>query len=142
VAGTPLTCDDGDACNGVETCDPATGCVAGTPLACDDNDPCTADACDPVVGCVNVFLDADGDGVCDANDNCPAVANPDQADADADGTGDACDDTPNPEPEPEPQPQPLPSCCPETWCGVGATAAMMLTLTGMGVMKGSRRRRK
>ncbi len=35
--------------------------------------------------------DADGDGVEDVLDNCPDVANPDQADADGDGTGDACD---------------------------------------------------
>ena len=39
--------------------------------------------------------DADGDGVSDGNDNCPNVANPDQADNDADGLGNACDDTPN-----------------------------------------------
>lgn len=37
--------------------------------------------------------DADHDGVPDAADNCPAVANPDQADADHDGLGDACDPT-------------------------------------------------
>jgi ligand-binding sensor domain-containing protein len=36
--------------------------------------------------------DTDGDGVDDATDNCPAVANPDQADTDADGVGDACED--------------------------------------------------
>jgi hypothetical protein len=36
--------------------------------------------------------DADGDGVADAADNCPAVPNPAQADADTDGVGDACDD--------------------------------------------------
>ncbi|MDX2166388.1 MAG: thrombospondin type 3 repeat-containing protein [Deltaproteobacteria bacterium] len=35
--------------------------------------------------------DGDGDGVADAADNCPAVANNDQADADADSIGDACD---------------------------------------------------
>lgn len=34
---------------------------------------------------------ADEDGVLDADDNCPAVANPDQADNDNDGLGDACD---------------------------------------------------
>jgi len=38
-------------------------------------------------GCV----DTDGDGICDSQDNCPAVANPNQADSDHDGIGDACD---------------------------------------------------
>ncbi len=36
--------------------------------------------------------DPDDDGVLDAVDNCPGVANPGQADTDADGAGDACDD--------------------------------------------------
>jgi hypothetical protein len=40
-------------------------------------------------------LDADGDGMPDATDNCPTVSNPDQRDSDADGAGDACDSTPN-----------------------------------------------
>jgi hypothetical protein len=38
--------------------------------------------------------DADRDGVADALDNCPAVANRDQSDADLDGLGDACDNCP------------------------------------------------
>lgn len=38
-----------------------------------------------------VVKDADGDGVADETDNCPAKANPDQADLDGDKQGDACD---------------------------------------------------
>lgn len=36
-------------------------------------------------------IDADGDGVCDVLDNCPANANPSQTDTDGDGNGDVCD---------------------------------------------------
>jgi hypothetical protein len=36
-------------------------------------------------------VDADGDGLANANDNCPGVANPDQADPDGDGIGTACE---------------------------------------------------
>ncbi len=38
--------------------------------------------------------DQDGDGVPDAEDNCPTTANPDQSDTDGDGLGDACDQCP------------------------------------------------
>ncbi len=51
--GTPVQCSDNNACNGVETCDPASGCVAGTTPNCDDNDECTTDTCDLVLGCQN-----------------------------------------------------------------------------------------
>ncbi len=37
------------------------------------------------------IVDADGDGVADVNDNCPAVYNPNQADTDNDGVGDVCE---------------------------------------------------
>ncbi|MDQ1445175.1 MAG: hypothetical protein QOI20_1639, partial [Acidimicrobiaceae bacterium] len=36
--------------------------------------------------------DGDNDGVPDSTDNCPTIANPDQADRNLNGTGNACDD--------------------------------------------------
>ena len=47
-----------------------------------ENDPCA------------VHPDTDGDGVLDAGDNCPSVANADQLDTDGDFKGDACDNCP------------------------------------------------
>ncbi|MEM9068849.1 MAG: hypothetical protein AAGE52_10100 [Myxococcota bacterium] len=41
---TGTSCDDGDACNGVETC-VAGSCVPGTPMVCDDGVACTIDSC-------------------------------------------------------------------------------------------------
>ena len=35
--------------------------------------------------------DTDGDGITDGADNCPSIANSDQADADSDTAGDVCD---------------------------------------------------
>ena len=42
-------------------------------------------------GCAESQKDPDNDGVFAANDNCPTVANPDQADNDQDGVGNVCD---------------------------------------------------
>src|SRR3989442_4929814 len=38
--------------------------------------------------------DSDGDGITDAQDDCPAIPNPAQIDTDGDGTGDLCDPCP------------------------------------------------
>ncbi|MAD25981.1 MAG: hypothetical protein CMO44_17600, partial [Verrucomicrobiales bacterium] len=38
-------------------------------------------------------IDSDGDGIADADDNCPNKSNPGQEDADADGRGNVCDTT-------------------------------------------------
>ncbi|MEQ1759726.1 MAG: MBG domain-containing protein [Vicinamibacterales bacterium] len=61
--------------------------------------PTTVGAFDPSFGSSQTAFivkigeppDADGDGVADAVDNCPAVANADQLDSDGDDIGDACD---------------------------------------------------
>ncbi|MFQ5592432.1 MAG: S8 family serine peptidase, partial [Phycisphaerae bacterium] len=38
-------CDDGQFCNGAETCDPALGCQSGTAPNCNDGVGCTDDSC-------------------------------------------------------------------------------------------------
>jgi hypothetical protein len=84
-------CEDDDACTASDAC-AAGACVSGPARGCDDGDACTSDACDPASGCVHDGGDADGDGICDRDDNCPRTANADQTDTDpADGIGDACE---------------------------------------------------
>lgn len=66
----------------------------GLPDACDsdrDGDD-VANADDAFPDDPEETVDGDADGVGDNGDNCPAVANDDQADLDLDGIGDACDD--------------------------------------------------
>lgn len=60
----------------------------------DETDPTETDAnigFDSLRGSCIVSGDLDGDGIGDACDNCPTIANADQADCDRDGVGDACD---------------------------------------------------
>jgi hypothetical protein len=61
--------------------------LAALLVACGDGSSGLADAADP--------NDLDGDGIANAADNCPHVANPNQHDEDGDGVGDACDNCPS-----------------------------------------------
>lgn len=66
-----FTIYDGTTRNGVARLG-GVGCVIGSP--CDDGDPCTIDdVFDAGCNCVGTFEDSDGDGVCDAEDDCPLV---------------------------------------------------------------------
>ncbi len=60
-------CDDGDACNGLETCQGGL-CTAGTPIVCDDDDACTTESCDAADGCIYAVA-ADGTS-CSDGDAC------------------------------------------------------------------------
>jgi len=72
-------------------CDDTSGAVfPGAPEVCNGND----DNCNGLVDEDQLGEDTDGDGIPNLCDNCPADANPTQADGDADLLGDACDNCP------------------------------------------------
>lgn len=62
-----VSCNDGNACNGVETCSAGT-CRAGTAPSCNDGDACTTDSCDPAAGCRHAPIA--GCGGCTSNAQC------------------------------------------------------------------------
>ncbi len=74
ACSTNADCDDGLACNGVETCDGGSAmCQAGTAVDCDDMNECTTDACNEPGGtCTNDAV-AD-DTVCDDGLTCTVDA--------------------------------------------------------------------
>jgi len=79
-------CDDSNPCR-TDSCLPGTSICAPVP----DGTVCGG-ACDMcLTGTCVAFGDADGDAVCDYEDNCSDAANSGQEDLDGDGEGDVCD---------------------------------------------------
>jgi cysteine-rich repeat protein len=90
--------DDGTFCT-EDVCDGAGSCIhfAGREgTVCRD----ASHACDVAEACDGVgevcpadsgLPDGDGDDICDAQDDCPEVYDPEQLDSDGDGEGDLCD---------------------------------------------------
>ena len=64
------------------------------PDAATTDDAATGDAIPQCWSSAQIADDEDGDKISDGCDNCPADANPDQADDDHDGVGNACDPHP------------------------------------------------
>ena len=93
-------CDNGQYCDGVETCDAAQGCLNGTAPKTDDGVGCTVDTCDEAndqivhtpdnSACDNTLF-CDGTETCDAANDCQKGAPPTLSD-DVGCTVDTCDE--------------------------------------------------
>jgi len=95
-----ILCDDGNWCNGSETCDVESGCLPGVPQPLDDGVGCTVDTCDEDSDAINHSANAAlcDDGVfcngpegCDPANGCVAGSVP-VIDDDIECTADACDE--------------------------------------------------
>ncbi len=82
----PAMADDGTDTDGDGMGDACDACPDTADDGTDTDGDAIPDGCD---------TDDDNDGVDDPADNCPLVANADQADGDSDGVGDACDNCPS-----------------------------------------------
>jgi hypothetical protein len=98
-----------DLCDAAETCDGVNAaCPADSAASAFVQCRAAGDECDPAENCDGVNTacpadqtepdgtacdsgDGDGDNVCDASDNCPVDANPEQVDVDTDTIGNVCD---------------------------------------------------
>ncbi len=92
-------CDDGQFCNGTETCGADGNCVRGEVPECDDGVDCTDDSCDNEAGaCLNEpnHDNCDNDSFCDGMETCDAVSDcqpgNDPCDDGVDCTDDSCDE--------------------------------------------------
>ena len=98
--GAPKACDDGQYCNGIETCVLGAGCTPGAPIAIDDGVACTVDSCDEVADKVvnepnNLNCEAEGpcsEAVCSPVVGCEAVTVQDCCGNNILEQGETCDD--------------------------------------------------
>ncbi len=72
VASAPYGAGDSGTPGGPNTDVAVAPCVAGTPLSCDDGNVCTDDACDPKDGCIHLWNNAacDDGNACTTADTC------------------------------------------------------------------------
>ncbi|MEE2787857.1 MAG: thrombospondin type 3 repeat-containing protein, partial [Myxococcota bacterium] len=88
--------DEDGVCGGVDNCprvaNPPEMTADGEMAQPDGDADGIGDACDACPG--DASGDADGDGWCESEDNCPNTENPFQVNVDGDDTGDACDPCP------------------------------------------------
>lgn len=83
----PQTCDDQNACNGVETCN-GSACDPGTPPVVDDGNACTVDVCSPGTGVSHTPINVDDGDACTV-DSCNALTGVSHTPVNTDD-GDAC----------------------------------------------------
>ena len=94
---TAAECDNGNACDGAETCI-SNACVAGTALNVDDSIGCTVDTCNPLTGAVHTpsnnlcddNLFCNGVEICSATLDCQAGINPCTAEQGCDDVNNVC----------------------------------------------------
>ncbi|KAL7535246.1 hypothetical protein ACHAXR_006381, partial [Thalassiosira sp. AJA248-18] len=70
---TPMTCEDGNKCNGIYFCQESDGTcqLSDPPVDCDDSNACTIDKCIPSTGLCDYTDKTCNDGnVCTENDRC------------------------------------------------------------------------